>query len=130
MSAARDKGTKAESAVVGFLRARLHPWLPDIAAQIDRHPLKGRTDVGDIRGLPGTVIQVKNTNRLDLPAALDAARKQAAVAEAPLYAAWIKRRGTQDPGEWYVVLDGSTFTDVLLPYLGADVPGLDGGDSG
>jgi hypothetical protein len=122
MSAARDKGTRAETAVVNYLRDRLSPWLPEIAAQIDRHPLKGGADMGDIRGLPKVAIQVKNTKRIDLAGALDSARVQATHADAEVYAAWIKRRGTSNPDRWYVVLDGGTFTDLLLDYLGAEVP--------
>jgi hypothetical protein len=127
MSAARDKGTRAETAVVNFLRGRISPWLPDIATGIDRHPLHGAADVGDIRGVPETVIQVKNTKRIDLAGALDSARLQATNADAALYAAWIKRRGKTNPDQWYVVLDGGTFTDMLLAYLGADVPILGSG---
>jgi len=117
MSAARDKGTKAETALVHYLRGYFQPWLPDVAAGIGRHPLNGAVDVGDIRGVPSTVIQVKNTNRLDLAGAVDAARVQAANAEDDVYAAWIKRRGHSDPGRWYFATDGEIGARLLHSYV-------------
>ncbi|GAA4908325.1 hypothetical protein [Streptomonospora salina] len=121
MSTARNKGTKAETAVVRFLRGYLGVWLPHLIELIDRHPLRGRNDVGDIRGVPYTAIQVKSTKRLDIAGALDSARSQAAEAGTDVYAAWIKRRGATDPARWYVVLDGEGFARLLLHYLTAEV---------
>lgn len=117
MSAARDKGTRAETAVVDYLRSYFGPWLPDVAAQIDRHPLHGRNDVGDIRGVPTSALQVKNTKSLDVAGAVDAARIQAANADADVYAAWMKRRGRRDPADWYFVTDGEIGARLLHNYV-------------
>jgi hypothetical protein len=117
VSAARDKGTRAETAVVHYLRDFFRPWMPDVAAGIGRHPLNGAVDLGDIRGVPCTVLQVKNTQRLDLAGAVDAARLQAANAEDDIYAAWIKRRGTTDPARWYFVTDGEIGARLLHSYV-------------
>lgn len=51
---AKNKGTAAESAVVSFLRTRGFP-------HAERLALQGGKDRGDITGIPGIVIEVKNT---------------------------------------------------------------------
>lgn len=51
---AKNKGTAAESAVVSFLRTRGFPYAERLA-------LQGGKDRGDITGIPGIVVEVKNT---------------------------------------------------------------------
>ena len=54
----RAKGTRAESAV--------KRWLCDeLGINVDRSPLRGTKDQGDILGLPDTVVEVKNTKLPD-----------------------------------------------------------------
>lgn len=54
MSAPRDKGTRAETAACR--------WLSDeLGIVLNRSPLRGVKDQGDIVGLPATVVEVKNT---------------------------------------------------------------------
>lgn len=107
MSAAKRKGTAAESAVVTFLRP-FFPWA-------DRVPLSGSRDRGDVSlGPGGPCVEVKNTNRLDLSGALDEAEEEARNAGAPFGVAWIKRRGRTNPGDWYVVMSGHSFTRLSL----------------
>jgi hypothetical protein len=117
VSVLRDKGTRAETAVVHYLRQYFKPWMPEVAAQIGRHPLNGAVDLGDIRGVPATVLQVKNTQRLDLAGAVDAARRQGANADADIHAAWIKRRGTASPARWYFATDGEIGARLLHNYV-------------
>jgi hypothetical protein len=105
MSASKAKGTRAESAIVEYLRRR--GWL-----QAERRALAGRGDKGDVTGVP-CVIECKNTNRLDLAGAVDEANAEAANACADIGVAWIKRRGKGDPADWYVAMDGRTFTELL-----------------
>lgn len=53
MNPPRQKGTRAESAV--------KRWLCDeLGISVDRSPLRGNKDCGDILGLPDTVVEVKN----------------------------------------------------------------------
>lgn len=52
MSASKDKGTRAETAVVRYLREHGFP-------HAERAPLRGANDQGDITGLPLWVIEVK-----------------------------------------------------------------------
>lgn len=55
MSVQRSKGTRAETAVLGWLRDELG------VDTLHRAPLRGNKDVGDIIGLPAVVVEVKNT---------------------------------------------------------------------
>jgi len=65
----RAKGTKFETLVVDYLRT----WFP----QAIRHPLHGTVDVGDVHGVPGLVVQCKNTTRPELSEWIKAAQRQA-----------------------------------------------------
>ncbi|MGZ4519978.1 MAG: hypothetical protein ACXVGA_03685 [Mycobacteriaceae bacterium] len=103
---ARQAGTKWETAIVGALVA--YGW-----PHAERRRLAGSADKGDIAGIPGVVIEAKNTNRIELAAALDEANHEAINASAPIGAAWIKRKGKSDPLAGYVVMDGATFLRLL-----------------
>jgi hypothetical protein len=117
MSAAKRKGTAAETAVVRFLQANGWP-------QAERRALAGAADRGDVAGLP-VVVEVKNAARMELAAWLDEAVKEAGQ-RSPYYGqvppsdgtagvVWHKRRGKASPGDWYVTCDGWT----LLAFLQA-----------
>ena len=58
MSAAKEKGTKAETAVVNYL----NQWWP----KAERRALSGNKDRGDVAGIPGVVVEVKAAARLEL----------------------------------------------------------------
>lgn len=103
---ARDAGTRWESAIVGYLRGL--GWV-----HAERRARTGTKDQGDITGLPGLVIEAKNTTRIDLAEFLAQAQKEAANADARVGVAWIKRRGKSSPSDGYVVMDGTTFTWLL-----------------
>ena len=103
---ARQAGTKWETAIVGTLVD--HDW-----PHAERRRLAGAHDRGDIAGIPGVVIEAKNTNRLELAAAVDEARTEAANAAAPIGVAWLKRKGHASPLNGYVVMDGETFLRLL-----------------
>lgn len=105
MSASKKKGTAWETAVVEWFRAHGHPYC-------ERRALNGNRDRGDI-ALPGVVLELKNTSRLELAAAVDEARAEAVNAGVDIYAAVIKRRGKGDPGDAYVVTDLRTFNRLL-----------------
>jgi len=103
MSAARDRGTAAETAVVRYLNDRGIPC--------DRSPLRGAADQGDISGLP-VVIEVKDQVRLQLAEWSDEAKREGARAGKP-GVLWHKRRGKGSPGDWYVTMDGHSFVLFL-----------------
>lgn len=107
----RRRGITYERAVVAYLRARGVP--------ADRTPTGRHVDGGDVDGLPGWLVEVKNHARLDLAGWLDlAATKAARSGRRPLLV--VKRRGVADPGEHYAVL---RLTDLLDTF--DDLPSTD-----
>lgn len=97
MSTSRDKGTRAETAVVGYLNASGFPFA-------ERRALHGSTDKGDVAGIPGVVMEVKNCKVTDLAGWVDEAKAEAANAEVDVYMVVHKRRGKGFPGDWYVTM--------------------------
>ena len=107
MNASKNRGTYAESRVVEYLRTRGWPY-------VERRALSGQRDRGDIAGIVNVVLEVKSAKQLNLSGWLAEVRAEAANdGERSLGFAWIKRRGTSDPGEWYVLTDGATLTKLL-----------------
>jgi|HubBroStandDraft_1064217.scaffolds.fasta_scaffold28870_2 hypothetical protein len=107
MSAAKAKGTAAETAVVRFLQANGYP-------HCERRALAGAQDRGDVAGIPGIVIEVKAAARLELAAWVDEAEVEVLnndQDEVPVV--WHKRRGYTNPGDWYVTMDGCAFLALL-----------------
>lgn len=99
--AAKAKGRAAENAVVDYLRS--------LGFEAERRRLTGANDKGDIAGLPGLAIEVKDQRALTFAAYVDEANVEAANAGVDVGVAWVKRRGKTDPKDWYVVMDGKTF---------------------
>jgi hypothetical protein len=104
MSASKAKGTAAETAVVRFLQANGYP-------HAERRALAGNQDRGDVAGIPGLVIEVKNAATITLSAWLKEANAEARRDELPVI--WHKHRGYSSPGEWYVTMDGWAFLALL-----------------
>lgn len=115
MSRQRARGTAAETAVVNYLRAEGFPYA-------ERRALAGSADRGDIAGVPGHVIEVKDCVRTELSAWVKEANVEAANDRARAGAVWHKRRGKSSPGEWFVTMDGATFAFFLRESLGIDWP--------
>lgn len=97
MSAARRKGTAAETAVVRYLQAR--GW-----THTERRALNGNQDRGDVAGIPGVVLEVKACKQITLAAWVDELETEITNDQADTGAVIVKRRGTTDPGRWYAVL--------------------------
>lgn len=106
MTASKQKGTRAESAVVKFLRS--YGW--DAA---ERRTLSGSKDKGDIAGIPNVVIEVKDCAKQTLGAWVQEANTERTNAEARIGVVWHKRRGKGSPGEWYVTMQGWDFLEIL-----------------
>lgn len=106
MSAARRRGTRAETAVVEFLRASGF-------THAERRAPAGTRDRGDVAGVPGVVVEVKDCARTELAGWLDEAGREADNARARLAVVWHKRRGRGSPAEWFVTMSGSTFAALL-----------------
>lgn len=86
-AAPKRKGAAFERDVVDYLRAN---GFPDAARAYGA----GRPDDrGDIAGVPGTTVQVRNTNRIELADAVDTANRQRMANRSPYHVAIIKRKG-------------------------------------
>lgn len=110
MSAAKKKGTAAESAVVNYLRGAGF-------TQAERRSLNGSKDRGDVAGIPGVVLEVKNCARQDLAAWVQEAELERDNDNASLGAVWHKLRGKGDPADWFVTMSGQQFTFLLREFL-------------
>lgn len=111
MSASKKKGTTAETAVVNYLRAQGF-------TQAERRALSGHQDRGDIAGIPGAVIEVKNCARDQLAAWIDEAELEGDNDRAHTAAVWHKRRGRGSPDAWFVTMTGAHFTALLRAAMG------------
>ena len=106
MSRSKRLGTSWESAVVAYLQE--HGW-----PHAERRVLHGALDKGDVTGIPGLVVECKNTAKIELAEFLDEAEWEKRNARAAVGVAWIKRRGKASAGEGYVLMTGLQFTELL-----------------
>jgi len=113
VSRSRAKGTAAESQVVAYLQS-----VGFIHAE--RRALGGAKDRGDVAGIPGTVIEVKNTVKAELAEWLKEARSERDNDNAMWGVVWHKKRGAAFPGSWYVTTSGEDFVALLRSALGIE----------
>lgn len=106
MSKQRAKGTAAETAVVNYLKANGFPYA-------ERRALSGALDKGDVTGIPGVVIEVKNHAALDLAGWLNELMREMDNAKAEFGTVVAKRRGTTDPGQWYAIMPFEVWVAML-----------------
>lgn len=106
MSRERAKGTRAENAVVDYLRQRGF-------RTAERRAQRGTNDAGDLTGLPGYVVEIKDHVRLELAAWVDEAEAERRNDGAHIAVVWHKRRGKGSAGDWYVTMTGAQFADLL-----------------
>ncbi|MBB5154987.1 hypothetical protein [Saccharopolyspora phatthalungensis] len=103
----RDKGIRAERDVGRYLR--VHGW-PEAERKSDngwRSSDRESADLGDIRGTPRLVWQVKarsDLSTLDITRILAQATEQAVAAGADYGMVVQRRDGKSDPGTWWVWL--------------------------
>lgn len=97
MSKQRAKGTSAETAVVRYLQDNgfIHA---------ERRALHGINDKGDITGIPGVVIEVKNHAKLTLAEWVKELQQEMVNANADFGFVVAKKKGTTNPAEWYAVM--------------------------
>lgn len=117
MSASKAKGTAWESAIVRFLQ--------HFSPTVERRALLGTTDKGDIAGIPGVVIEAKNTKAMTLAQHVDEAVAEGDNANAAVAVAWLHRKGRASPADGYVVMTGTQFVSLLIDaeYLPRSLPG-------
>ena len=106
MSASKQKGTAAETAVVAYLKEHGFPYA-------ERRALAGINDKGDVSGVPGVVVEIKNCKRLELAAWIDELVAEMRNAAAPIGAVVHKRKGTTKVGEWYATMPVAVLVALL-----------------
>ena len=105
-AASRRKGAAAEVAVVKHLRDHGFP-----AAE---RRIAGTDDaLGDITGIPGLVIEVKNQKALNLAGWVDQLGDELDTARVDHGAVIHKRPGKIDVGEWYATMPVAVLLDLL-----------------
>ncbi len=103
----KQRGTAGESAVVAYLISRGWPFC-------ERRTLSGAHDKGDIAGVAGVCIEVKACKSITLGPWLNEVEVEKRNAKARVGVCWFKRRGTTDPGAWFVTMTGEQFTELLI----------------
>ena len=110
-SSAKAAGTRAETAVARYLATALND------DRIERRAKTGARDRGDISGVrihgQRVVIEVKDVARMALAEWVTEAETEAGNDDALAGVVWHKRRGTTDPGEWYVTCTGAAFVALI-----------------
>jgi hypothetical protein len=110
----KTKGTAFETAVVDFLRVNGFPYA-------ERRALRGTHDAGDVAGVVGWVLEVKNCRTLDLGPWMNEAHQEAANDGASRYAVVHKRRQHSTP-EAFVTLPLRLFAELVRDDAVSEVP--------
>lgn len=103
----KRKGSAAELAVAKWLN-RLG-W-----TGAERSRAGWTDDRGDIDGMPGIVIEVKNCKTISIPAWLRELEVEMANAKAWTGTVIAKRKGSTDPADWYAIMPASVWAALLL----------------
>lgn len=112
----KAKGTAAEVAIRDYIRAA--GWI-----HCERLPTEGAKDRGDLTGIdPRLVVEIKNCKTMDLGGWLRETAAEVANARAEIGVVWHKRRGTTDPGDWFVTMTGADFIELLHAYTQMPFP--------
>lgn len=99
------KGRRAEIAVAEYLAEHGHPY-----AEPTRRS-GWADDRGDIDGIPGVVVEVKDQQRHTLPAWLRELEVEIVNAGATTGVLIVKRRGTSDVGQWFAITTVERWAD-------------------
>ena len=103
----KRKGSAAELAVAKWLNKL--GWV-----HAERSRAGWTDDRGDIDGMPGVCIEVKNEKRIDLPGYLRELEVEMKNAKAWTGTVIVKRRGSTDVNDWYAVMPASVWAALLL----------------
>lgn len=106
MSKSKQKGTSAETAVVNWLQSKGRK-------HVERRALAGLLDRGDIAGIPGLVIEVKNHREMKLSAWLKELEVEMHNDKSDTGVVIHKKTGTLDVGKWYATMPVSVWFKLL-----------------
>ena len=107
----KERGSRFEVEVVDFLRNNGFPG-------VERRAMRGSRDTGDVSGLPGWVLEVKNCRAMSLGEWVAEAEKEAKNAQngAENAVSWavVHKRRQKGPGGAYVTLSLELFANLLV----------------
>jgi len=106
LSKSKQKGTAAESAVVKYLRENGF-------TQVERRALQGSQDKGDVSGIIGLVIEVKDHKTMTLGQWMEELKTEIENDNAETGVVIHKRRGKGDVGEWYASMPVYIYLQLL-----------------
>jgi hypothetical protein len=106
LSKSKQKGTAAETAVVKYLRENGF-------TQVERRALQGSQDKGDISGIIGLVIEVKDHKTMTLGQWMEELKVEIKNDAAKTGVVIHKRRGKGDVGEWYASMPVHIYLQLL-----------------
>lgn len=102
----KNKGSEAERNVVQYLREQGYPYA-------ERTRAGWTDDRGDIDGLPGVTVEVKNEKRIDLAGYMVELAREMVAGRADTGVVIVKKRGTTNVGDWYAVMPVSVWTALI-----------------
>lgn len=102
----KRKGTAAESEVIRYLQSRGRP-------HAERRALSGAQDRGDVAGIPGVVIEVKDTKAESWGTHLNETLTEQRNAKAAVGLLIRKRVRKTYVGDWYAVMTVDQAMDLL-----------------
>ena len=102
----KRKGNRAELLVAKWRRT--FGWV-----NAERSRAGWTDDRGDIDGLPGVCIEVKNEKKIDLPGYIRELETEMGNARAWTGAVIVKRRGSENVDDWYAVMPAKVWAELL-----------------
>jgi hypothetical protein len=102
----KRKGSAAELAVAKWLRKL--GWI-----HAERSRAGWTDDRGDIDGMPGVCIEVKNEKKIDIPGYLRELEVEMENAKAWTGTVIIKRRGSTNVDDWYAVMPAKVWGELM-----------------
>lgn len=105
-SAAKRKGSQAERDVVAWLKANGFKYA-------DRRLAGATLDKGDISGVPGVTIEIKNHAKMDLSGWLAELEIEMKNDSAWTGTVLHKRRGKGNVGDWYATMPAQIWLELI-----------------
>ena len=103
----KRKGSAAELAVAKWLRKL--GWV-----HAERSRAGWTDDRGDIDGMPGVVVEVKNCKTISIPEWLRELEVEIANAQAWTGAVIAKRKGSTDVDDWYAIMPAKIWGELMV----------------
>jgi hypothetical protein len=114
MSKSKQKGTLAETAVADFLQQTF--------SAVERRTLSGKNDKGDIAGVPGCVVEVKNQRSYKIHEWMKETETERINASVDVGILVIKPNGVgvSKVNEWWAVVSLETITKLIKDLQSAE----------